>query len=255
MEALVILGLNLFLWWENPPRLSPDGRFYLERPSLRPYSMRYGFVWVASRLRWEWLSKGAVLFTSLILWASHGIVPAVLWLGLSSTRVNTLFPILTDQVGLLCLTLAITLPGPWGILFGLLGGLVNEKVPVFASIIIWNPLPLIGLGVPLYFWWTGNPPLASDPLWLRDPRGEARKVPWDAQTLLFPWGVAVLGLLTTPISCVLLAYAQLFTAQDRARLYQWIGPIVVVQAAGMLPSAYLLPILVLHFLNPFRKAI
>lgn len=257
MDLLILLGLNGILWYENPSRLSPDGFYYLNRPFLRPYVMRFPFVWAASRFKWEWISKGSILLTSLILWWGWGIVAAVLWLGLASTKTNTIFPILTDQAGILFFTAVILLPSPWNILFGLGSGLISEKGPLFASLFLWNPLPLIGLAAPLLCWWKmGENPLESDPIWLRKSCGEARKVfRLDPQTLILPWGVALIGLPLTPISCVLLAYSQLLIAQDRARLFQWIGPLVCIYAAPLLPPTFLLPILAIHFLNPWRGVI
>lgn len=255
-HLLIVLGINLFLWWENPPRLSPDGKYYLETPRLYPYVFRYPFVWVASRSRWVIISRLATALTSLLILWFTGLIPAVLWLGLSSTRVNTVFPFLTDQTGILFLTAAYLLPPPFNILFGVLGGLVNEKVPVFASLLLWNPLPLIGLAAPLFCWLKlGTLALDSHPKWLKEPFGEARKIHPSIETLILPWGFAVIGLLTTPISWVILAYSQLLVAQDRARLYQWIGPMVCVHAALLIPDSWALPLCILHLLNPWRKVV
>lgn len=257
--SFLLLGV---LWWEvgGPPwRISPDGQFYMSPDPPRPYGMRPLLPWIF-RLRPRWWiisSYAAIAATAVIVGIVGGWPASVLFLGLSSTRTNVMFPILTDQVGMLLLTLGVVLPWPWNILPILLGAFVNEKVPVFSAALTGNPWLILPLMGSWWFWRKSRKPNAQDPEWLQNPMTEARKKALDLEwkTLILPWGAALPGLLSISPVGVILAYVQVAVAQDRARLFQWISPIVVIAAVPWIPSQFLLPLLILHWTSPWRRVL
>lgn len=255
-----LLGASL-LWLEvgGPPfRISPDGQYYLQDRPPRPYGMRWLLpTLLRSRVQW-WiaLSWGSIVLTALMVGMVGGWMASLLFLGLATTRTNVLFPILTDQVGMLLLTLGVVLPWPWNLLAVGLGALVNEKVPIFSAALTgnyWLLLPIVAAWVS----YSRSPKPSDDsPPWLRQPFQEARKsLLLTPQALLLPWGLALPGLLSVPPLAVILAYLQLLTAQDRARLYQWIAPSVCLAAVPWIPEPWAVPILVLHWVNPWRSTL
>jgi hypothetical protein len=145
VTELVLLGA-LFgaLCWESQPRLSPDGRFYMDQRGgalTRPYVLRVGhsvlMAWADYIHHWMYVTRTAVGLTALVIWWEAGAGAAALWLGLASTRTNLWFPALTDQVGILLLTLAWVVGGPVGTGIAAVGALfANEKIAVFAAIFV-----------------------------------------------------------------------------------------------------------------------
>lgn len=262
MNAALVVGCSLVLLallrYEARPRISPDGTYYLAARPPRPYAGRWLLRWLLrgrAPVTWEIVSLGATCATAVIVGAVGGWAASVLFLGLASTRTNTFFPVLTDQAGMLLALVAVLAPFPWNLVAAVAAGAVNEKGPIFAAALSANPALLLGLLAWFPAHYLAPSPSTQEPEWLRHPLREARKLAptlRDPAVMLAPWGVAAVGLLFVSPLAVLLAYAQLLVAQDRARLYQWIGPSVCIAAAGVLPEPYLVPLLVAHWLNPWR---
>jgi hypothetical protein len=260
LEILGLLGLLAYLHFEAEVRVSPDGGFYLLHPHIKPYVMRRAFTW-AMRGRevpfWRIFSGICQALTAGIVYALGGAGAAALWLGLASTRTLTFFPVLTDQIGILVFTTAWALGGWPGIVLATLGALVNEKVPVFGAIALGNPIPLIGLAWNAYLHWQGEDPPPDAPKWILTPIPYFKKglseLSW--QNMLFPWGASIVGLLSINPLLVVAAYAQCVIALDRARLYQWIGPMVCVAAVGWIPPAWWPLVLLAHWVNPHRRVV
>jgi hypothetical protein len=256
---IVIATLGLLIW-EAHPRLSPDGEYYWSEDPPRPYGGRWLMPWLLPRRldAWHAVAIAATAATAAILTQAGGWLAAVLWLGLASTRTNLWLPVLTDQVGILLLTSAIVLPWPWNLAAVLIGGCVNEKVPVFAALLGGSPALLLGLlgWAPAYL--RARRADSRDPVWLTGPFGAAWRANgglFDLRKLALPWGVALLGLGQVSYWAVAGAYAQLALAQDRARLYQWIGPAVCLAAAASIPEAWVVPLVVVHLTNPWREVL
>ena len=268
LEALLLLGLFGALCWEAQPRVSPDGLFYMKQPRKRPYCMRGLLPAVLQDhylAAWQWVSWTAVGLTALLLWVLHGAGVAALWLGLASTRTNLWLPALTDQLGICLLVVLVEVVEPLMGLPALVGltllaSLVNEKIPVFVALAVWSPWPLIGLGLSGLLYYVGHPPEDHDPKWLRDPwpalREALQQTSWQGWVL--PWGVALVGLPLVSPWLVLGAYLQCFLGLDRARLYQWAGPMVCI-AAGEAIQLHLAPywslLLLVHLTNPWRTQV
>lgn len=250
--ALASLALWGLLQWTNPTQLSPDGHYYLAANRPRPYGGRWLLpLLLRQNIRaWRIVSSGATLITSLVLGPAGPV-----WLGLASTRTNTRLPVLTDQVGILLLAVAVvTQDWRWAIL----GGAVNEKCPILVAALLGEPLALLGLGVWLPAYWRTRSAVLSDPEWIRRPLTAARAKLDDSLnpgSLLLPWGGAVVGLLGVPVLAVALAYGQLVTALDRARLYQWIGPAVCLAAVQLVPAPYYLALVLVTWANPYRRVL
>lgn len=239
------------------PRLSPDGRFYLEDPLCRPYALRSFYTLLARRIPfWAWDALGC---TCLALTAAFvGLMCGSFWhsllyLSLPIARQCVRFPVLTDQPALLCLALALYLHQPWIVL---LGGVVNEKCAVFGSVFLASLWPLIALL--LVAWGYGRGHKAKDgPEWLKQPvkaAWKARKRLLEPNVTVLPWGTALLGVGSLgPMEglALLLGYLQLLTAQDGARLYQWacFGLIGHVQGPWLPLAA------VMNWCNPYRDSV
>jgi len=247
--SLAFFGI---LHYTTIPSVSPDGSYYLAPDRPRPYGGRWLLPFVLRQriALWRWVNGAATLTTALILGPAGPV-----WLGLASTRTNTCFPVLTDHVGILLVALAVV-TGDWR--WALLGGMINEKAPVFIALLLGEPWALLGLlgWLPAHI--RSRTPDAADPVWLQNPRVAAKARLDDTMSwkvLLAPWGGACIGLLAVPPLAVLVAYAQLLAATDRARLYQWIGPAVCMAAVAMVPPEYYLALLFSMWANPYRKVL
>lgn len=230
--SLVLGGLLLKYF---VPTLSADGKYYLTRPGLRPYCMRRLMrdVLGTDERRWRWLNWACTVLaaTSVGAYCGSPWASAVV-LGLPVLRVGAALPVLTDPPALLCLAVSLA-TGRWE--FAALGGLFNEKAPLFGALMLWQPLALVGLVLPSALFAVGTKPLPSDPEWLRTPFKSAfARIArlGDPNQSVWPWGGALLGFPHLDVKgwlAVLAGYAQLLMAQDGPRLYQWAAFAVVKQ--------------------------
>lgn len=248
---LLSVGLWAFLLVSLAPQLSPDGQAYSRRRPMRPYGGRWllPLVMPYHAQAWRAVTAAATLATALLLGAA-----GPWWLGLAMTRSTILFPVTTDAVGLLLLVLS------WqqGWVWAAIGGAVNEKVPVLAALVTGDPRCLLGLLPWAIGYWTAPKPSGEQPEWLTHPWRAGRQV-LDASMspdyLLLPWGVVAVGLLDLSPWLIAAAYAGCLVARDRARVYQWIGPMAAVAALAWIPPAWAMPLLALHWINPYRRTL
>ena len=141
-------------------------------------------------------------------------------------------------------------------MFFILGGLFNEKTPLIGGFL--NPLGFLGLVFPLFAYFKWQEPLTKDdPDWLREPlkTGLEKLKQTNPVDLILPWGIAGIGLFLISPIFLILAYGPLIFVQDRARIYQWISPIVCVSAAAVIPPLWLAPLVIIHFINPWRHVL
>lgn len=226
------------------PSLSPDGRFYLERPNVRPYCMRRPLALVKSFEAWR-----AVSWSSTVVCATAtGVYCGSAWasalvLGLPVLRQSFRFPVLTDQAALAALAVSAA-TGRWE--FAAIGGLFNEKCPVFGAVLV-SPLALVGLIPAFALHLAGEKPLPGDPEWLKHPLKEGWRMIGrlaEPRISVLPWGGALLGFQHLDFrgwASVLLGYGQLVAAQDSARLYMYsFLPVVRAVQPPLLPLAALL---------------
>lgn len=251
-------------------QMSPDGVFYLRAPRLRPYCLR---PLMPATLRgdlgaWRRQAWISTICTVGLLWSIHPLAGA-LFLGLAIVRTNLWFPVLVDAHSLFMMTLVAYFVEPRAPLWyymvpvGMLLAFYNEKAWIFAALFTLNPwLAVGGAPVSAFLYWRGKAPEERvHPVWLTHPLQAAwsaeKLQEWlDPRAMILPWGLALLGLFHLPFYLVAAAYAQCLFAQDRARLYQWIAPFACVAAAHTgIPSQYWAPLVILHFMNPWRRVL
>lgn len=259
-------------WWETGYRLSPDGQYYLRAargekvPAPYHYRALFAQLLGTDEVVWNVVSAGALTtFVSVVAWqTAHPIVAVLLLVGLPGLfRINVILPILVDPFALMAAALLAAalqhhLPAT-AMLFFVFAALAKESAPLFGALWAHNPAYIIGalfyLG--LCHWGRGYA-AAPDQPWLAHPVREARKVPllnW--QTSLLPWGALLpmaiyYGLGSWDWLILGVAYSQLLVAQDRARLYQWAAPALVMIVAAHPATPWLGVLLAVHLLNPYR---
>jgi hypothetical protein len=241
-------------------RLSPDGYFYLaaarREPVPRPYAHRWllPFLLGPDPRRWAALTYVSLLATPAAAWFYFGAMGLVGWPRAFATALlcvlpgvracSLRYPVLVDAASFLwALSLAEaakTSPAWFVIPWALIGGAMNEKVPIFAALWSWSPLPLVGL---LGVGWSRPHALTEIP-WLAHPAREAwklrRALGLDGSLYLRPFGAALAGLAAPSwqlVATVLVAHTQLLAAQDTIRLTVWCAPVLVLGAARTLPPA------------------
>jgi hypothetical protein len=245
-----------------------------------PQPMPFHFRWLlpmllGKRLRsWFWVSAGSALGAAAgisVLAMQHGAsqlqaaMAAGLFLGLPAVRFAVVRAPVLPEMPMMCLAVAAAvlwpISPPAAIAVALLGGMVNEKTPVWAALFAFQPLLLAGLLAPLLrvvFRWP-IPPHEDDPH-----RATMHK-PWragllavgrwrSARLILLPWG-ACMAALWAPSPWLLLAlavaYGQLLFETDTVRPYQEAAPVVCIVAAMTIPVAWFLPIIIAHWVHPW----
>lgn len=261
-------------------RLTPDGARYLamaqgERQPM-PFHVRplIPMLCGESELRWIVTTVCSVVAATLLTGAlalQHGATHAQagaamgLLAGLPWVRFCLRAPVLVDMPGLaFALGAAVLWPVHLYAAVAVLvvGSLASEKVPVWAAVFAWTPLPLVALVIPALVRLLYQPgEVRSD-----DPHRETLTHPlatglkfhaghWrNPLRMLTPWGAALAALWMPSAwlgAAVAVGYAQLLVATDTVRLYQAAAPVVCVVAAMTIPTAWLLPLMVAHWCNPF----
>jgi len=72
---------------------------------------------------------------------------------------------------------------------------------------------------------------------------------------LLPWGVCMAGFLNMSLSVVVslfFAYAQMFRAIDRIRLFMWAAPVMIIAALGVVPESWLPLAVLVTIMNPWK---
>lgn len=268
LTSLVFLALHVWRMW--PGQASPDGHWYLTAANGQPVPTPYNRRWLLPLFLKEpkswfvWTSCFFVLACLLMLPLKTSVMTAVcgtvLFAGLVGTSLNFVFPVLTDMTAMALALLAAWCAAAIHPLLGLAVAIVasasKEPAALFAA--LWAHEPLLAIGVtgavPGLLAPTIEAPLTQP--WLKMPVTYARGARdiFDWKALLLPlgalvpltvlgWSSANLGL--WELAAVGLAFAQLFTAMDTARLTWWAAPILI-PAALHAPVEALLVGTVLH---------
>lgn len=251
----------------------PDARRYLAagagEPVTRPFHLRPLLPAACGtnlRLWWTvWVTSWIVLGLSTFAWASNrGLDPihaglcALLLCGLPGILGPAVsIPVQVDlpatALTMLGATIAIT-GKPWAIVVGLLiigiATGIRETSPILGALVLWSPLPLLLLAIPLTIHLVRTPATSSGvPEWdliLEHPIRTAlayHQNRWrDARLMVLPWGVCLIGLYDADWRLALIlaiAYAQLLVATDSVRLYQHLaGPSLAYAAAILIPTPW-----------------
>jgi hypothetical protein len=262
-------------------RLTPDGGRYLSmgrgnREPL-PFHLRWLLPWLCRHHTRRWLVASSlgyvgVVCLTAVLALQHGatqtqaIVAAALVAGLPALRFMCFAPVLVDMPGVaLALAAAVLWPveplASIAVVF--VAATVSEKAPILAAIFALSPILLVGLAAPLIrllafrrgaidprdaLGWTLAHPFKAGR------KGHAGK--WrDPRLMLMPWGACLVVLAAAPslwlVLALLAGYSQLLVATDTVRLYQTAAPVVCISAAVLIPEAWILPVLLAHWFNPF----
>ena len=265
--------LDIYGWQWRTANVSPDGHAYLamargERGEGN-YRRRWLLPWLLgpSPRRWYVFSAICQVATApALLWYLDGFPPTTrlvgvcLYVGLSGVfRTNVLYPVLVDPAGILCMVLeaAAIQHHIWWLAVPLLvvSGAIRETVPVFAALAAGSFWPLLGLV-----------PVAMHAIAKRGgPRrpydfnivGLAHQNHWfDPVVMFLPWGVCLAAAFAPGwwlLAAVSLAYAQLLIATDSPRLYQWCFPVVISAALTVLPQAWYVPLVLVHWFQPWQS--
>ena len=237
----------------------------------RPFNLRHLWPTVCgtSAARWWvvcWLSW-PITAAGFVLWQSdHGWPVAVGGAVLLLALPGILGPAAVIPVGVDMPTLALAMIGCWvftlnpgaGCLVFVVAAAGKETIPVWVSLWLWNPLPLIALVTPaagMVLFRPGPDPLGAkfDHIAKHPIRTalDAHRGRWrDGWLIVAPWGVTLIALCRPSVQLVvvlLLAYAQLLVATDTVRLYQHAaGPVMAISAAQLIPPEWLLLACVVH---------
>jgi hypothetical protein len=241
--------------------LTLDGFHYLRMAEGLTVPSPYSRRWLLPRILGPYPRRWAAL-----TWASLALTPAAAWCYFASrgiVGVQTIFavvllsalpgvwrawrlPVLTDAPAF-AMSLAVAALAsrhPWlAALLSLPLGGMRESAPIFAAAWAWHPAPLVGLLAA--GWFRKSSPPSPDEPWLAHPWREAwamrRRIGPDPSLYLRPWGAALCGLVGAPWqvwAVVALAHAQLLVAVDAVRLAAWCAPVLVAQAAGVIPAVW-----------------
>lgn len=251
-------------------RMSPDGLIYLRGSALPlPFHLRRVVPWCLGHRPVAWLACGLVslcLAACSVAWLASELGPerqafaVALFVGLPSFRTMAALPVLVDAPALAFagVSACLALSGhAWAsVAVALAAGACKETAPLFAAAAALSPWPLVGLAAPAVAWLTGRAAPLDHPSQLA-PISYARTKQalrlLDMRAMLLPWGACVLAAFdpsAAVVASVALSYAMLFVAADSVRIYQWAALPVCVQAAAVAPAGWLVPLALLHFLNP-----
>jgi hypothetical protein len=246
----LIGAVAVALWWYRYGTIvSPDGQAYLRLAAGHggpaPFRWRLA-VYLLGRypLAWHWLSWSALAASAGLVGeysGRHGIAPwaaAGLFAALPWFRGLVRMPILTDQLAMVCAIGAALVPWYAAIPLALLAGTLSERAPVFSAVFAWSFVPLVGLIVPAVMVAMTRGGIESHNDWRAMRELHNRVQP---HTYVLPWGaclVAALGVGWQLVAAVALGYSQMLVATDRARLYQWSAPVVVVSALVAAPAEW-----------------
>lgn len=261
-------------------------------PPPPPYNLRPLGRWWCRRDRWVGM---VVTFLTLPPLAGiaiqHSLSPSVvmmLWCGLGVVRWQLREWAHVDSLVTCLITWAAFVHphNPYvALLILVITTLLHETTPVIAAAVIWSPLPLLLLVIPLALTlinisnrlpsqvdWEGiksfNPTLRLPNIRLRISQllnfsphhtllHHIVRRHFSLCNLVSPWGVTVLALIhpTPQVVCALVVgYAQMAVATDYYRLYQRTHLPIIISSASLLSPLYILPLLILlHLLNPLHN--
>lgn len=240
--ALIGLGIYAAEGLTQEQTVSPDGRYYRHVNRPQPYRRRWLLPALLGAGLAPWLVTNAAALVVLGMvaelltgrWEAAFLLCSLPGVGWICAR----FPILVDAPSMAFGLAAVAL---WpvhpalGILCALLSGACKESGPIFAAAWGWNPWLLAGL-LAVRWWGRGY---ATGDRWLRPAAEifERERVthgrPWWRDTL--GWGALlplawIGGISKEAALAAAIAFGSTLIASDRARLWAWAAPALVVCA-------------------------
>ena len=268
------------VWARAENRYCPDAAAYIAMSQgVRvpvPYCLRwlYPFIMPKRASLVAWMNTGAVglwlTFPLIYLFATasgvNGLWACALWGTLPLIDILWGLPGLVDHVswpvGIATAVLFLNGHTEAAIALSLIGGLIEPRLPVMVAAWAWNPWALVGLVSVAVLWKVakrGPAEIMEDPEPLLHPWQAGQKYNTvtfrDMRQGVLPWGALLAGLAAlTPavVASLALAYSQLFRATDRARLFMWAAPVMLVAAMRVIPETMLPVAVLVTWYNPWR---
>lgn len=256
-------------------KITPDGERYVALAQGARLARPFHYRWLLPRLcgpeptNWRAVQAGAAaLLCGAALWYGgfgwRGLFVAVIPAGLAGViPFHLRYPVLVDlpAMAVALLAAAAAKHDVWwlAIVAVLIAGTIKETSPVFAALWAWTPILLVGL-VPVAIralQKPGDDVLDDENRWVLDhPIRASRKYHRHLPPAVWvlPWGACLFGFADPTVALlatIVVGYGQCAIATDTVRLYQWAWPPLAVAAAGQIPPRFFLPVLLIHFVNPF----
>lgn len=278
-SALIFFAAGRFHLSKYHRSISPDGAWYLKAATAEkvpaPYCLRPLLGWIAHDNTDKWViintiattTIGALTYNYLRMNGAgqlQAVTGVLLAAGLSGVvRTNTIFPVLTDAVGM-CFTLAATAYIQNDNMAGAVvcltyGALANEKTPIYAAILTGTFHPLFALAIPAVLYIITRDKRPSGVAYLDEPFTTAMaqhrsnltqgaRHAWDT----YGWGVGVLWLAALQpdwqlLAAVAFTIVALSRSMDYSRIVHWAFPIFVLKVVTVVPAAILPALPVLHY--------
>jgi len=260
-------------------QLFPDSKRYISTERLKlPFSLRWLVRDICGQNEFLWNAFSYIpviaipiisyyYFLALGFTEAQALTGGALVCGLSGvTLVNYAIKYLSDGFGMLCMITALYLFQVdlqlWAILVTLIGSMANEKTFVYVTLMSLNPYALLG-AVPVILRWIlykhsktdflGDTDLLNNPIALGI---KYHKGFWfDPKKSVLIWGVTIIAFANMNIHLavvLLVAYGSVLLATDSTRLVHWAFPLMVASTLTVIPEAWAIPLVAVHWLNPYR---
>lgn len=280
MIYLISILYFILLVLNEQRQVFPDGNRYISKDRLTlPFSLRWLLRDIAQGKEWVWtlfscVSVILIPIVSYHLFLAYGfsenlaLIGGALVCGLSGvTLVNYALKYMSDGFGMLCMVTALWLfkINQWelAVLVTVIGSMANEKTFVYTALMSLNPYALIG-AVPVVLrcllYKHAKNDILGDTETLKNPFKlgfKYHKAFWfDAKRSVLIWGVTIIAFANMDIHLgivLLVAYGSVLLATDSTRLIQWSFPIMVLYTLPLLPEAWAIPLIGLHWFNPLRE--
>lgn len=279
MIYLIAITYYILLVLNEKKQVFPDGERYFSKERLTvPFSLRWLLMDICgqSEIAWRLFQDLSVIlipivsyyyFLSLGFSDNLALIGGALVCGLNGvTMVNYALKYMSDGFGMLCMisSLLAFQTGFYtaGVLLVVIGSMANEKVFIYTALISLNPYALIGgIVVLLRFLiykhaksdFKGGDDIVKHPL---KAGYEWHKGYWfDIKRSVLVWGITIIAIANMNIHLAVVlavAYGSVLLATDSTRLIMWAFPIVVSSALSIFPVDWSVPLIAVHWFNPYR---
>lgn len=279
MIYLIAITYYILLVLNEKKQVFPDGERYFSRERLTvPFSLRWLLrdICGQSEIAWRLFQDLSVIlipivsyyyFLSLGFSDNLALIGGALVCGLNGViLVNYALKYMSDGFGMLCMVTSLWLfkINQWelAVLVTIIGSMANEKVFIYTALISLNPYALIGgIVVLLRFLiykhaesdFKGGDDIVKHPL---KAGYEWHKGYWfDIKRSVLVWGITIIAIANMNIHLAVVlavAYGSVLLATDSTRLIMWAFPIVISSALPVFPIDWSVPLIAVHWFNPYR---